>query len=126
MSGAALPPATRTVLLVDDTAHVRTALAAVLDTDERWVLLGEAPHGRAALEFAAEQCPDVIVLDQQMPHLTGLDAAPLLRKSCPDARIVMWSSDPAVAPQALRSGAVHAFVDKAAPLDELLAAMSAA
>jgi two-component system nitrate/nitrite response regulator NarL len=126
MSGAALPPATRTVLLVDDTAHVRIALAAALDTDDRWVLLGEAPHGRAAVEFAAEQCPDVIVLDQHMPHLTGLDAAPLLRESCPNAHIVMWSSDAAVAPQALRSGAVDAFVEKSEPLDALLAAMSAA
>ena len=125
-----MPPAQRisdrrTVLLVDDSAQMRWIVQSALEGDGRYELLGQAPHGQAAVAFAAEQCPDVIVLDHQMPHLTGVQAAPLLRASCPDAHIVMWSSDLAVEREAVAAG-VNAFVSKSAPLAELIDALSAA
>ena len=122
MTAAPLEPS-RSVLLVDDTATMRQVVRLSLELDPAWEVIGEAVDGREAIEQAERLRPDVIVLDQQMPHLDGVDALPTLRTSCPTARIVMWSSDPDVREHALASGA-DGFTDKAAPLDDLLAAIT--
>jgi chemotaxis response regulator CheB len=109
----------RSVLVVDDSSVMRTALVAALESAGRWHLLPPAADGRTAVMRARASCPDVIVLDQQMPTLTGLETAPLLRNLCPNARIVMWSSEPAVKHLAGPAG-IDVFVDKAAPLQHLL------
>ncbi len=114
--------AAKTVLLVDDTRSMREATAMVLEQVGGWEITGQAADGAEAVDLAREDCPQVIVLDQQMPRLTGLEALPLLRQLCPDARIVMWSSDSDVRHAALQAGA-DAFVDKSAPLDDLLEAI---
>ena len=75
--------------------------------------------------MAADCCPDVSVLDQEMPAVTGLQALPQLRRLCPTSRIVMWSSDLTVRNTALAAG-VDAFIDKGAGVDVLLAALTTA
>lgn len=122
MTAAPQRPA-RSVLLVDDIDTMREVVRLALETETGWEVVGEACDGREAIMQADQLRPDVIVLDQQMPRLTGLAALPTLRASCPEARIVMWSSDPSVRERAVAGGA-DAFVDKAAPIDDVLAAMA--
>ena len=114
------PP--RTVLVVDDAAAMREDVRELVDAAEGWEIVGEARDGQEGVEMAAALRPQVIVLDQGMPRLQGLDALPQLRSSCPDAHIVMWSTDDRLEPTALASGA-DGFVNKSRPLRELFTAM---
>lgn len=59
----------------------------------------DAPNGRAAIDVAASDPPDVVVLDLQMPVMSGDVALPLLREILPEAYIVVNSAKPrALAP----------------------------
>ena len=120
------PPATpRTVLVVDDALAMRQDVRGLVDAADGWEIVGEARDGQEAVEMAAALRPHVIVLDQGMPRLQGLDALPHLRSSCPDALIVMWSTDDRLERTALASGA-DGFVNKSRPLRDLFSAMNGA
>lgn len=60
------------VLVVDDIAVARKVITEVLGTGEGFVVLGQATNGFEAIRELGEAHPDVIVLDHQMPGLTGL------------------------------------------------------
>ena len=115
--------APRTVLVVDDAAPMRDDVRGLVDGAEGWELVGEACDGEQAVEMARALRPQVIVLDQGMPRLQGLEALPQLRESCPDALIVMWSTDDRIEREAIERGA-DGFVNKSRPLRELFSAMS--
>ncbi len=118
------PSSPRTVLVVDDVPAMRHDVRGLVDAADGWEVVGEARDGQEAVEMARALHPQVIVLDQGMPRLQGLDALPQLRSSCPDALIVMWSSDD-LERQALAGGA-DGFVNKSRPLGELFTAMNGA
>ncbi|ULT58743.1 response regulator transcription factor [Neobacillus drentensis] len=61
------------VLIVDDHMVVREGLKLILETNELFEVIGEADNGKAALEFLQFQKPDVILMDLNMPILSGLD-----------------------------------------------------
>lgn len=114
----------RRVLDVEDSASMRAWLELVVDGVADLRVVGGAADGRRGLELAAELEPDLIVLDQSMPVLDGLEALPLLREACPAARIVMWSNDPGIRAQALALGADDV-IDKAEPIGTLVGALRA-
>ena len=104
---AADPPVR--VLICDDSAVIRTALARMLDADPRISVVGRVGDGRQAVEAVARERPDVVVLDIEMPVLDGLGALPLILRADPSVRVVMASTLTArgadVALRALRLGA---------------------
>jgi two-component system chemotaxis response regulator CheB len=63
------------VLLVDDSAAFRAALAAALGTDPEIVVVGQAADGEEAIARVEELAPDVVTMDVVMPKLDGLEAA---------------------------------------------------
>ena len=80
------------VLVVDDNAGVRSLVRLGLELDDRFTEVTEATNGREAIEAAESDPPDVILLDQTMPVMTGLEALPALRETVPMARIVVFSA----------------------------------
>jgi two-component system nitrate/nitrite response regulator NarL len=80
------------VFLVDDSADVRHAVRPLFDSHPRFEVIGEAEHGREALEKAPSRRPDLIILDLTMPVMNGLDAAPRLIKLLPDVCIILFTS----------------------------------
>ncbi|MBI0379945.1 response regulator transcription factor [Streptomyces albiflaviniger] len=62
------------VLIADDEELVRTGLRLILDPVEDIEVVGEAGDGHEALRRAAEDRPDVVVMDVRMPRLDGLAA----------------------------------------------------
>ncbi|NJN67833.1 MAG: chemotaxis-specific protein-glutamate methyltransferase CheB [Chloroflexaceae bacterium] len=61
------------ILIVDDSALLRSALRALLESDPDIQVVGEATNGREALYRAAELRPDVITMDVRMPVMDGLE-----------------------------------------------------
>ena len=63
------------VLLADDQGLFREALATLLSARPEVVVVGEAGNGSEALDRAAEQQPDVVLMDLHMPVLDGIGAS---------------------------------------------------
>jgi two-component system, chemotaxis family, chemotaxis protein CheY len=101
-----------TVLLVDDAETTREVLR--LYAEGRGLeVIGEAENGREAVELAERLHPDAVILDQQMPEMTGLEAMRELQQRVPEAVVVFYSSGPRPATEALAFGAgARAYFEK--------------
>jgi diguanylate cyclase (GGDEF)-like protein len=107
-------PARLRIVIADDTEDVRALLRYTLELDGRFEVVGQAADGMAAVDVAAAEQPDAIVLDLAMPVLDGISAIPLLKRAAPLAKIIVLSSFDAeqMADQALAAGAAG-YVEKA-------------
>jgi len=76
------------VVLVDDHTLFRRGLGRLLEQHDIEVV-GEASHGRAAVQLASELRPDVIVMDLSMPLMSGVEAIERIVGADPEARIVV-------------------------------------
>lgn len=61
------------VLIVDDHLVVREGLKLILETNDKFQVIGEAENGSQALDILKAKKPDVILMDLNMPVLNGLD-----------------------------------------------------
>ncbi|WP_030918186.1 response regulator [Streptosporangium amethystogenes] len=96
------------VLLVDDQALFREALATLLATHDAIEVVGEAGNGDEAIRRAAELTPDVVLMDLRMPVLDGVAATRRLRADHPGIGIVALTTfdDDEDVFAALRAGAL--------------------
>jgi two-component system, NarL family, response regulator LiaR len=77
------------VLIADDHRMFAEALEAILVTDERLEVAGQAADGAEAVRLALAQRPDVVLMDISMPIMDGLQATKQLRKQWPGASVLM-------------------------------------
>jgi DNA-binding NarL/FixJ family response regulator len=115
------------VLLADDQALFREALATLLDVRPEIEVVGEAGDGDEALRRSAELQPDVVLMDLHMPVLDGIAATRRLRIEQPGVRVLAlttFDDDEAVF-AALRAGAVG-YLLKDVSGDRLVEAVQAA
>jgi DNA-binding NarL/FixJ family response regulator len=77
------------VLIADDHRMFAEALEAILGTDERLEVAGQAADGAEAVRLALKLQPDVILMDISMPVMDGLQATRQIRKQWPTASILM-------------------------------------
>jgi DNA-binding NarL/FixJ family response regulator len=115
------------VLLVDDQALFREALAVLLGVRAEIEVVGEAADGAAALERSAALQPDVVLMDLHMPVLDGIAATRRLRVEQPGVRVLALTTfdDDEDVFAALRAGAVG-YLLKDVPSDRLVEALLAA
>ncbi|MEM7659717.1 MAG: response regulator transcription factor [Bacteroidota bacterium] len=78
-----------TVVLVEDQPIYRDGLRMVLEEVADMEVVGEASHGKEALEVLAHTQPKVVLLDINMPILDGLQTVPLIQESFPETEIIM-------------------------------------
>ncbi len=95
------------VLLVDDHTLFRRGLRALLEADGRFEVVAEAGDAGEAQRLAGAAQPEVILLDNHLPGVKGVDALPGLREAAPTARVLMLtvSEDERDLTAALRAGA---------------------
>jgi len=80
------------VLVVDDSDVVRRLVVAVIDSDPNLVVVGTAAHGREALDEVAAGPPDVIVLDLEMPTMSGPETFSILQALHPEVAVIVFSN----------------------------------
>jgi two-component system nitrate/nitrite response regulator NarL len=77
------------ILLADDTALFRRAIAELVGGQDDFEVVGEAENGLEAVEKANALKPDVVVMDVEMPVMDGVEATRLIREQVPGVRVVM-------------------------------------
>jgi len=77
------------VALFDDNADQREALELMLESSELMACVGSFPDGDRAVERVAGCTPDLVLMDIDMPHATGIECVALLRQRFPQLRILM-------------------------------------
>ena len=107
------------LMLVDDSAHARHGMAALLSTHPEIDIVGEASNGQEAVAAMETIHPDVIIMDVQMPTMNGLDATRLIKNRWPDVKVIMLTIYSNFQEEA-RSAGADAFLMKGCPADELL------
>jgi two-component system response regulator DesR len=112
------------VLLAEDQAMVRGAIAALLALEEDLEIVAEASRGDEVLASALESGPDVALLDVEMPGGDGLDAAAALRENLPSCRVIILTTfgRAGYLKRAMENGAAG-FLLKDAPSSELAKAI---
>jgi NarL family two-component system response regulator LiaR len=80
------------LLLVDDHIVFREGIGALLNLEDDMQVVGEASRGEEALRLAAELQPDVILLDIAMPDMDGVEICQRLKRSLPNAAVLVLSA----------------------------------
>jgi two-component system response regulator DesR len=108
------------VLLADDQALVRGALAALLGLEHDLVVVAQVSSGDEVLAAAREYHPDVALLDVEMPGADGITATAALRAELPEVKVLMVTTfgRPGYLRRAMAAGA-SGFVVKDTPAREL-------
>ena len=109
------------VLIVDDQAPFRLAARAVLRRAEGFELIGEAATGEEAVERVAELHPALVLMDINMPGISGIEAARQITAAHPDTVVFLCSTyqQSDLPPDAATSGAA-AYVNKEELAPDLL------
>ncbi|MGB3732806.1 response regulator [Microbacterium sp.] len=108
------------IVIADDQALVRGALAALLELEHDIEVVGVAADGAEALSLVTSLAPDVCLMDIQMPGIDGIEATRRLRAAGPGTRVLVVTTfaRPGYLRSALDAGA-SGFMAKDAPAEEL-------
>ena len=114
------------LLLIDDHFVVRSGLAASLALEEDMEVVAELDSGEQAVAAYTAHQPDIVLMDLQLPGLSGIEATQALVSADPAARVLIFSTfarDEEIH-RALRAGALG-YLQKSASRPDLLAAIRA-
>jgi DNA-binding NarL/FixJ family response regulator len=109
------------ILLVEDQLAVRKGLLMRLAAEPDLIVVGEAEDGATAFKMSLELCPDVVLIDAEIPTMDWIDATRAIHLNCPHSSVVILSihDSTALLAQAQDAGA-SAFVCKSMPAETLL------
>jgi two-component system, NarL family, response regulator NreC len=95
------------IVLADDHTVMRSGLRLLLERQPNLEVVGEASDGKQAVDLAAAQKPDVVIMDIAMPHLNGVEAARQIASRNPHPAIAILSmhSDESYVIRSLKAGA---------------------
>jgi two-component system response regulator DegU len=105
------------ILLVDDHPIFLDGIHAILDTNDDFIISGEAKNGFEAIDLVQEEQPDIIIMDVAMPKLNGIEATRKIMELYPDTKILALSiySSKRFVKDMLEAGAVGYLLKDNAP-----------
>jgi DNA-binding NarL/FixJ family response regulator len=114
------------VLLVDDHKIMRDGIKAILRQSDEFDVIAEADSGTEAVQVCKQRRPDIVLLDIELPGLSGIETTREILRHCPEVKVIILSmyDDEQSIMSAIRSGA-RAFVLKKASDRDLLGALRA-
>lgn len=112
------------VFVADDHAVLRDGLKALVNAQADMEIVGEADNGRTTYEKTKEMVPDVVLMDISMPELSGVQATELIRRECPDIKVLVLTAykDKGYLERLLNVGA-SGFILKLSAAEELIGAI---
>lgn len=113
-----------TILLVDDHKLIRDSWSFILNSDPRFIVIGETSSGEEAIHIAGQKKPQIILMDVNMSPVNGFDATKQIQKISPESRVIAVSMHtmPAYAKRMLQLGAMG-YVTKNSSKEEMIAAI---
>lgn len=81
-----------TILIADDHEIVRTGLANVIDYEDGLSVVGVARNGQVAVQLAAREKPDVVIMDLMMPVMGGVEATEKIAAVAPESRVLILTT----------------------------------
>jgi NarL family two-component system response regulator LiaR len=119
-----MPQAKIRVFIVDDHPLIRNGLATMIGAEDDLEFIGEAGSGEEAVRVLPALAPDVVLMDQVMGAIDGIEAIETLKKRLPDTKFVILTSlvEPALVRRAIGAGA-RGFLLKTASAHDLVAAI---
>ena len=114
------------IVLIDDQAIVRAAFRSLLNSVDRFEVIGDAGDARGGIELVGELKPDVVILDITMVGMSGLDAVAPIKRASSRTRVLMASQHEGMkfVQQALQAGA-DGYLSKNSEPEELSLAIDA-
>jgi two-component system, NarL family, nitrate/nitrite response regulator NarL len=107
------------ILLVDDHPVVRKGIGSCLNSLDHVDIVGEAVDGREAVNKVAALSPQIVLMDIDMPNMSGLEATRIIRKDFPTVKVLILSihTNKEFVLQIIRSGAQGYVLKDASPAD---------
>ena len=112
------------VLVVDDNAFLRAALARLLESVEGITVVGECTDGAEVLATSAKVNPDVVLMDVEMPLTSGLEATRQLGSARPAVRVLIVTGSTVTAgPQEAAEAGARGYLPKGGSPEQLVEAI---
>jgi len=110
------------ILIGDASPRVRFGLRLLLEQQPGWRVAGEVEDAQALLDEVRGGCPDLVLLDWELPGMPAQELLTAIRQACPHLRVVFMSGKDELRQMALQAGA-DVFAYKADPPEKLLGLM---
>jgi len=106
-----------TVAIVEDIREIKEGLEILIDSDEGFTCIKTFSSGEEAVKGLPGLCPDVVLMDINLPGINGIDAVRRLKGQCPDTQFIMstvYEDDENIF-ESLKAGASGYLLKKTAP-----------
>jgi YesN/AraC family two-component response regulator len=110
------------ILIVDDSLSFRMGMRALLEIQPDMQEVGMAPNGRKAIEMVDELQPDLVLLDAQMPDMTGIEVTRMIKSRWPKVKVILMTMYSDFRSKAIEAGA-DTFLTKGIPPEHVLSLM---
>jgi DNA-binding NarL/FixJ family response regulator len=102
-----------TLLITDDSTMLLETWKYILGFDTRFQVIATCTSGEKAVEQAQKLSPDIVIMDNNMPGISGIEATAMIRKCVPETKVLGFSlhSEPIYARKFLEAGAAG-YIDK--------------
>lgn len=107
------------ILVVDDSSSFRMGMRALIEIQPDMQEVGLASNGSKALELIDELRPDLVLLDAQMPDLTGIEVTQKIKSRWPEVKVILMTMYPDYRTKSIEVGA-DAFLTKGLPPEHVL------